>query len=328
MEKLLSIIIPMYNVEPYIYQCLDSLCIEQIFDNIEVLVIDDGSSDRSPEIAEQFVQKYPQVFRVLHKENGGHGSTINLGIEETRGIYFKVLDGDDWIDQAGFVSLIHLLKQYIHSPADMIFSNYVWVDHSTGEKKHEVKEICPGAAYEKIYDFDFVADKIFFKMHAVTYRTQILKNMPLRLDEHCFYVDMEYLIYPLPYIKRVVFLSDDVYQYRVGLPSQSMSISNMKKRCGQHEQVLKHLIAYYGTMAEGAGKKASASILARMLVSQYKIYLNIGKEKKGALIEWENLVKTRYPEIYLSVNNAAVRLLRKSGYRLYGAGSLAVALMP
>ena len=109
MDKLLTVVIPAYNIEKYEEQCLSSFVKPKALPEIEVLVVNDGSSDRTVEIAEKYVQKYPDIFRVINKENGGHGSTINRGIEEARGTYFKVVDGDDWVDGAAFGKLVRFL---------------------------------------------------------------------------------------------------------------------------------------------------------------------------------------------------------------------------
>ena len=110
MEKVLTITIPSYNVEKYLNQTLDSFIQEEILADIEVLIVDDGSKDRTPLIGKEYEEKYPGTFRVISKENGGHGSTINRGILEARGRYFKVVDGDDWVNTGDFVKLVKPLR--------------------------------------------------------------------------------------------------------------------------------------------------------------------------------------------------------------------------
>ena len=112
MEKILTVVVPAYNIETYVKQCLDSFVQKEILDDIEVLVINDGSKDRTVELAEAYVRKYPETFRVINKENGGHGSTINRGIKEASGRYFKVVDGDDWVEGEAFVKLVRFFKRY------------------------------------------------------------------------------------------------------------------------------------------------------------------------------------------------------------------------
>lgn len=130
MEKILTVTVPSYNVEKFLENTLDSFVDERVLDDIEVLIVDDGSKDKTAEIGRKYEEKYPDTFRVISKENGGHGSTINRGIGEAKGKYFKVVDGDDWVDQDGFAELIQRLKT---CDADYVFTNYYEVNDVTGE---------------------------------------------------------------------------------------------------------------------------------------------------------------------------------------------------
>ena len=125
-EKVLTITIPSYNVEAYLEECLESFVNSEVMEEIEVLVVNDGSSDSTAEIAQRYADKYPETFRLINKENGGHGSTINTGIKEAKGKYFKVVDGDDWVDTRSFIRLVKVLKE---SEADIVASNYTWINH-------------------------------------------------------------------------------------------------------------------------------------------------------------------------------------------------------
>jgi glycosyltransferase involved in cell wall biosynthesis len=319
--KILTVVIPMYNVEKYINQCLESFVIPEVMDQIEVLVIDDGGTDGSASIANNYETRYPGTYRVVHKENGGHGSTINKGIELAAGKYFRVVDGDDWVDREGFIHLVHQLQK---TEADMVLSNYYWVDHSTGKTKAEVQEICPGILYGVTYPFEQVADKIFMKMHAITYRTEVIRSQPERLDEHCYYVDTEYMLFPIPYVKSVSAIPDFVYQYRIGLPGQSMSPEKLQKQCSQHEHVLHRLLDFYRQHQTEACTPVLEKTLARIATSQYKIYLLSPDNHKKQLIRLEKKLKSEYPNVYHSVTNRAVLLLRRSHYLLYGVAASAV----
>lgn len=322
--KLLTVVIPMYQVEKYIEQCLESFVVPELLDELEVLVINDATPDHSRELAVEYQKRYPNTFRIIDKENGGHGSTINRGIEEAAGRYFKVVDGDDWVDQTGLRHLVALLRK---TNADMVLSNYVWVDEKTRKKRMEVSNICPVMEPEKEYPVDAVADHIFMKMHAITYKTSLLKGQGERLDEHCFYVDMEYILFPLPYVKTVVSLPDVVYQYRVGLSGQSMSLENMRKRCSQHERVLNRLLAFYDGLQEEQRSNLMEMTIARMAVSQYKIYLSFRESYRSSLIAMEQRLQKDYPAIYTKVRQKAILLLRKTHYISYPLVSLLVRKM-
>ena len=255
METLLTVVIPAYNAEKYIKYTLDSLCDEctnkrlvlekpEISDMekgetepdaryqkngqscLEVLVVDDGSTDHTGKIADQYAKIYPDTVRVIHKENGGHGSGINCGIREARGRYLKVVDADDWVEPQAFSNLLDALA---HTSDDAVVSGFYWrFDNGSGEEssfpsKAEMKEPFKGVKYGKSYVLDGIADQVYMKMHGITWRTEILRQMPLSIDEHCYYVDAEYILYPIPWVRTVSFLPDFVYQYRIGRVGQSVS---------------------------------------------------------------------------------------------------------
>lgn len=320
-NKILTIVVPMYHVELYIGQCLSSFAIPEILDRIEILVIDDGGKDGSAQIAWEFQKNYPDTYRVIHKENGGHGSTINKGIELAEGKYFKVVDGDDWVDREAFVNLVRHLEK---TDADMVLSNYYWVDYKNGSKKAEVEEICPGIEYGKTVPLKEVEDKLFMKMHAITYKTSIIRQQPERLDEHCFYVDAEYMLFPLPFVKTVSAVSDFVYQYRIGMPGQSMSPEKLQKQCSQHERVLFRLLAFYD---RHKGEECTAILertLARLVTSQYKIYLMFRRSRKQDLVKLEQHLKSNYPRVYGAISNTAILTLRKTRYIFFEFASLII----
>lgn len=313
-NKILTIVVPMYHVELYIGQCLSSFAIPEILDQIEILVIDDGGKDGSAQIACEFQKNYPDTYRVIHKENGGHGSTINKGIELAEGKYFKVVDGDDWVDREAFVNLVRHLEK---NDADMVLSHYYWVDYKNGSKKAEVEEICPGIEYGKTVPLKEVEDKLFMKMHAITYKTSIIRQQPERLDEHCFYVDAEYMLFPLPFVKTVSAVPDFVYQYRIGMPGQSMSPEKLQKQCSQHERVLFRLLAFYD---RHKGEECTAILertLARLVTSQYKIYLMFSSSHKKQLLKMEKMVREKYFNVYTLVRNPAIKILRRTKYVAY-----------
>ena len=320
-NKILTVVVPMYHVELYIGQCLSSFVISEIMDRIQVLVIDDGGNDGSAGIARKFQENYPDTYQVIHKENGGHGSTINKGIELAEGKYFKVVDGDDWVDQSAFTNLVHHLEE---TDADMVLSNYYWVDYETGKKKAEVEEICPGIPYGKTVPFKEAGSRIFMKLHASTYKTAVIRDQPARLDEHGFYVDTEYMLFPIPYVKTISAIPDFVYQYRIGLPGQSMSPEKLQKQCDQHEKVLFRLLAFYDQHRDETCGQVLERTLARIVTSQYKIYLMFPTSHKKQLLELERRIKKEFPAVYGLIRNPAVQVLRRTKYTTYKPVSLAV----
>ena len=223
-QKVLTVTVPSYNVEAYLEECLESFVRGDALEDVEVLVVNDGSTDGTADIARRYEEKYPQTFHLITKENGGHGSTINTGVANARGRYFKVVDGDDWVDSGSFVRLVEYLKG---NPADVVASNYTWIDHATKRPTKRQEYPYENIEYGRVYPFADIVDKVFIDMHAMTIRTDLIRKANMPIDEHTFYVDMEFVAFPIPYVETVAFFEDAVYQYRLGLPGQSMSIQKM-----------------------------------------------------------------------------------------------------
>lgn len=367
METLLTVVIPAYNAEKYIKYTLDSLCagcekqrsLSEKSKNsdmeraetepdvsyqrkeqprLEVLVIDDGSTDRTGQIVDRYAEIYPDVVRVTHKENGGHGSGINCGIREARGRYLKIVDADDWVEPEAFSHLLHALA---HTDDDAVVSGFYWrFDNGSGEEssfpsKAEMKEPFKGVKYGKSYVFDGIADQFYMKMHGVTWRTEILRQMPLSIDEHCYYVDAEYILYPIPWVRTVSFLPDFVYQYRIGRAGQSVSPEKMVQNKKNYDRVLESLCAFYQKCQNGeidcSEKKLRyiESGIARVAAGRVKILLSLPEDKKvrKQLVRFDKELLEKYPGIYHANRNKAVKALRMSRYRLYGAAVWALSKM-
>ncbi len=320
MEKLLTVVIPTYNIEKYITTCLDSFVIPQVLEELEVLIVSDGSKDDSVKIAASYAEQYPGTFRIIEKENGGHGSTINRGLKEAAGKYFKVVDGDDWVDKEAFLQLIDCLKK---TDSDAVLSNYYWVQDRDGSKKAEFKEPFAGVIYGKEYRFSEISDQTFMKMHALTMKTALLRENIPPIDEHCFYVDMEYVLFPIPYLHTVTCIDAFVYMYRIGLPGQSMNMKSMQKNAANYDKVLKRLFAYYEEQKKKQIPEYAMVYLensiGRMIASRFKIFLSFPYDKgiKEQMRQFDRKLNTNYPKIYAAVRNRAVLLLRKTDYQAY-----------
>lgn len=231
MSKVLTIVIPSYNVEAYLRDTLESFIAPEILSDIEVLIVNDGSKDQTPEIAKEYEEKYPDTFRLISKKNGGHGSTINRGIEEATGKYFKVVDGDDWVNTSDFVELVRKLK---FTDADYVVTKYYQVNDKTKEKK--VIEF-PFLKRNPKCKFDEAAKHVQIPMHALVIKTFILQEYQIRLDEHCFYVDVEYILFPIPYVKTVEYYDIIVYMYRLAVATQSVSMQGFQNHVREKNPV-------------------------------------------------------------------------------------------
>lgn len=337
-NKILTISIAAYQVESYLEKTLTSLLLPEVLDDIEILVVDDGSTDGTAEIARQYQEKYPETVRLIQQENGGHGAAVERGIQEASGIYFKTIDGDDWVDASGFVELVRYLS--VDDRIDIVCTPYDWVEHRTGKVIQKIRCDFDGVIYEKIYPFTEVCDQIYVNMHAMTYRTQMIRDHMPPIDHHCYYVDAEYVLLPIPYIQSIAFLETSVYQYRLGTDGQSMNLRNMQKNCSHHEQVLGRILEAYKVqrdLAASIWKRGSrdevdrqaaicrylAKGAAKLVASQIKIYLSFpsSAKGKGKIRILENRIRKGYPEVYEANTNRAVKLLRRSLYRLYWLAS-------
>lgn len=323
MEKLLSVVIPTYNTEKFLGQCLDSLLKTEYADKTEIIVVNDGSKDNSGAIADSYVQKYPGIVSVVHKENGGHGSTINVGIKIATGKYFKVLDSDDWMDAENYNRFLEQLGQI---DCDMIATPFICMYQKDGKIVREEKRTIEGSQHLElgnVLEFREYADDLHVRMHQWTIRTSILQENNICLTEHSFYVDMQYILYPVPWIKTFCVFDFPVYCYRLGSEGQSVSVKSMQRNREQHRNVLFSLVAFYREREE---KKDVTSVLAyiadgiaKMEADEVQIALSmpIGEETKQQLVTQEKNLKEECPAAYKANAKWSIKLLRLSRYGLY-----------
>lgn len=324
-RKILTVVVPSYNVEAYLEEGLESFIHPEIMEDIEVLIVNDGSLDGTEAIGKRYEQLYPNTFRVITKENGGHGSTINRGIAEAEGMYFKVVDGDDWVDTKNFCRLVKMLKRV---NVDVLGSNYTMIDDQTRKPSKLQEHPFDGLEYGRVYQLEEIVGKTTVPMHAMTIKTELLRKMKVQIDEHMFYVDMEYIIFPIPYVKTFLFIEPSVYRYRLGLPNQSMSIKKMQSNLKNHLHVLLRLQRYMEHMDDrltDAQRAYMNDILGWMIGSQMKIYISfpLGSGMRKEAMKLDAYMKHKNPAAWNSVKNKAVWLLRYSDFLLFPAAVLA-----
>lgn len=319
MQKVLTVTIPSYNVAKYLEQTLGSFVDEQILDDIEVLIVDDGSKDSTPQIGASFEARYPNSFRVISKENGGHGSTINRGIQEAKGTYFKVVDGDDWVNTDDFVKLVKELKG---CTAEYVVTNYFEVMDGTGEQNPVMYREFLG---KKVLSFAEVATQRQLAMHSLVIRTDVLRDNQIRLDEHCFYVDVEYTLFPVPYVETVQYMDLFVYMYRLDQVTQSVSIQGYQKHMQNHIDVIMHLTDFYeeyrktGTpeKIEYIGKR-----IAQMVGDQITVFMSFSEKDttiKQKFIAFDRELKEKSLDIYdrAGAESGSLRLFRRMNFKCY-----------
>ncbi len=244
--KLLSIAVPCYNSAAYMRKCIDSLLPGG--EDVEIIIVNDGSNDSTPDIAEEYRERYPGIIKVVNKENGGHGSAVNAGIEHARGLYFKVVDSDDWVSQSAYIRILDKIKELLKSgkSIDMFISNYVY--EKEGEKRKKVMKYTHTLPEEEIFTWKDVRHfrvGQYILMHSVIYRTNLLRDCGLKLPEHTFYVDNIFVFNPLPYVKTMYYMNVNFYRYFIGREDQSVNEQVMISRINQQITVNKLLVDYY-----------------------------------------------------------------------------------
>lgn len=319
MEKILSVSVAAYNLESMIRQCLDSFIRPEILEKVEVLVTDDGSKDQTREIVAEYEKKYPGSFKLIVQKNAGPGSTVNSGLAHATGKYFRMVDGDDWVNTNEMEAYLTYLEEH---DTDMVCTSYCCVDHETGEKRLEMLKTY---MMDREIQFEQVAKDLFLAMHNVTYKTSILKENGIRLDNG-FYTDLEYLLFPTPYIHTVAFLSQTIYMYRVSLSIQSMNINSLQKNVQMHRNVLEHLLREYEAYHMSAHWNASIGSyyckrIAATVGTQLSIYLSFKDTKtykkitKAMVEELKREHDTVYREI---MKLKTFQVLVYTGFSSYG----------
>ena len=241
--KLLSIGIPSYNSEKFMRKCIESLLPGG--DEVEIIIVNDGSKDGTAAIADEYAAKYPTIVKAVHQENGGHGEAVNAGLRNATGLYYKVVDSDDWVNEEAYLKILAKLAELVKSGnmVDMLISNYVY--EKEGKKRKKVMQYRTAFPTDQVFTWDdvkFLHVGQYILMHSVIYRTQMLKDCGLELPKHTFYVDNIYVYHPLPYVKKMYYMDVNFYRYYIGREGQSVQEKIMIGRIDQQIRVNKILI--------------------------------------------------------------------------------------
>ena len=244
--KLLTVTVPCYNSQDYMERCIDSLLLGG--EDVEIIIVDDGSTDRTGEIADEYARKYPEIVRVIHQENGGHGAGLNAGINHATGLYFKVVDSDDWVEETAYRKVLSTLRSLCSGGCmlDMMISNFVY--EKDGAKHKRIVKYTKVLPENQLFGWaetkNFPIGK-YILMHSVIYRTQLLRDCHLVLPKNTFYVDNLFVYIPLPYVKTMYYLNVNFYRYYIGREDQSVNESVMIRRIDQQLRVNKLMIDAY-----------------------------------------------------------------------------------
>lgn len=241
--KLLSVAIPCYNSAAYMSHAIDTLLTGG--DDVEIIIVDDGSKDETLEIAKRYEKEYPGIVKAVHQENGGHGEAVNTGLKNATGLYYKVVDSDDWVNEEALQKVLAVIRDLIENSEklDMLISNYVYEKVSLNKQKViDYKGALPEGRIFGWSDTKHFRNSQNIIMHSVIYRTKLLKDCGLSLPKHTFYVDNIFVYYPLPFVKTMYYLNVDFYRYFIGRDDQSVNEKVMMGRIDQQLRVNKILI--------------------------------------------------------------------------------------
>ena len=237
--KTLTVSVASYNVEKFIEQALDPFLLDDIRDDIEVIIVNDGSRDQTSTIAHRYSEKYPKTFKVIDKENGGYGSTINTSLPLATGKYYKLLDGDDWYNPDCLKEYIDILKK---SEVDLIITSGIWKEEETG-----VETLHP--AFDELKEDATITFKNYPKKRTIhayntTFKTSAIQNNGINITENCFFTDAEFLLKCLSKCKNMKYYNLPVYVYRIGRDEQSMSLEGLKRHYKDAVRYYKEVLMY------------------------------------------------------------------------------------
>lgn len=242
--KYITFAVPCYNSESYMRRCVDSLLSGGR--DVEIILINDGSTDRTAEIADEYQLKYPDIVRAVHKENGGHGSGVNKGLELAQGIYYKVVDSDDWLDKDAYLKLLKRIKDFCingrKAPEcdmpDLFVCNYVYDHLDEGTSRvMDYRNIFPEEKMCTWKDIGRFKPSQYLIMHSLMFRAEVLRKSGVKLPEHTFYVDNLFSYQPLPYVESIYYMDLDLYHYYLGREDQSVNEKVLMKRIDQQIRV-------------------------------------------------------------------------------------------
>lgn len=326
-DKILTIGIPAYNMEELLPRCLDSVVSARNIDKLDIIVVNDGSKDRTLEIAKEYEAKYPQSVKVIDKQNGGWGTAINKTISEAQGKYYKSLDSDDWFITDNLDNLVELLENI---EVDMVLTDYNEVKQGAGTE--EIVIAGEDLAEISVGDYLRSANYKTPPIHAVTFRTAALRKRKDAVEPK-FYADIDYVMCTLKHIDSVKIIHRNIYQYFLGRSGQSVSDEGYNKHFTDFINVTKKLIPIV-TETANRGESDSLHIAFKLntgvlSVNVYRILMmnrfqRKNPESKKMLKAFDKYLKTECPELYGYVGNKKgmgfipyIKIWRTTGFNIF-----------
>ena len=312
--KTISFAVPCFNSAAYMDNCIESIL--KCGDDIEILIVDDGSTkDDTAAKADAWQERHPDLIRAIHKENGGHGSAVNTGLANVTGRYFKVVDSDDWLDEHAMAEIMAYLRRQaeLPHPTDLVIGNYVY------EKVHEgsrtimhYRNVFPEGREFGWEDVGHFGQSQYLLMHSVIYRTDLLRDMGLKLPEHCFYVDNIFVYVPLPHVKTIYYRDVDMYRYYIGREDQSVNENVMMGRIDQQLRVTRQMIDAVrlpDAVSERRLERSMENYLSMMMCICSIFLRMIGTDEAEDKREgiWDYL-KEKNPEVYRRIRRSVLNM--------------------
>ncbi len=325
--KYITFAIPCYNSESYMEHCIETLLSGG--EDVEIILVNDGSQDKTKDIANKYAKKYPSIIKAIHKENGGHGSGVNKGLEYATGLYFKVVDSDDLVNEEALQEVLKTIKNLKKNKklVDMFIVNYVYEKEGKRKKVIRYNKILPE---NKIFNWEefgsFKKDK-YLLMHSIIYQTDFLKSTGIKLPEHTFYVDNIFAYFPLPKVKTMYYLNVDFYRYYIGREDQSVNEKVMIGRIDQQIFITKTMIEFFNPYDEAKNNKHMIKYLvhyldAMMMVSTILCQVSGTKENLEKKKELWRFLRIKNKKVYnvcyrsMSGLTKLPRFISVPGYRI------------
>ena len=316
MDKVLTIAVPAYNMEKYLPHNLPFYADKRFGDRIEVILLDNASTDRTREIAQQFCDRWPQIFVLEQRNSRGYGSSVNAALARARGRYFRIIDGDDWADTDQLLALVERLET---CEADVVQTNYRRVVMGSGK---ELPFRFSNVEYGKLYTEFSPCRENAPCIHSTAYRTAMLLESGFQMQDGIFFVDEEYVILPFLSARSVIYYDLDIYRYLVGNPAQSTSPENRAKYAGHREQVVRRLIDVYTKAQMTGDARAYCFFRIAQAAADHLTTLCIYQPDRAAgyrqAVDWERYVRERSPELFCAIRKKGflLRLLNRMGVGL------------
>lgn len=298
--KTLSFIIPAYNSENFLRKCVNSMLVPEALSKLEVIIVNDGSTDQTEKIAQEFCTNYPDTIFLISQENKGHGGALNTGCAAATGKYLKVVDADDWVDTQNLTSFLTFLEG---CQSDVVLTHYRTIDIGTGQIRNW--KSYPDA-FGMAYSFDRILSnwssfERALTFHGIAYRTSFYREKGIQLSEHVFYEDYEFATFPCCHGESITCFDLFLYDYRIGDVNQSVSDASRLNRLGHMETVIDRLTTEYQELPNSSGKRYAAVKLQELLLSYLTTVLLTDPDRRRGRMRAKRIMETcrrETPEVF------------------------------